>query len=156
MSSFSIVLSVLSMISSITAIAIALIALRTTKKFLVKKVPRTALPRRRVSRVKRYVLVKAVCMDGDAEAMFKELVPKLYRVLGPTIMSRCGLALVAYRKDLNRAILRVSGDPECVRYVLFALATMHIVLEESKCLVVPLRTSGCLTRLRKALRVYRV
>jgi len=99
--------------------------------------------------------MKVVCLDdADVEQFSKELIHNLYRALGPVLSARCGIALVAFRRDLGRAIVRVSGEADCVRYVLAAISTLHALLNV-RCLAIPLRVSGCLTRLRKALRVYR-
>ena len=137
---------------SAAALAISIAAYRARA---VPKHRKPTLSREKSKRIKRYVLLKVVCIDSeDPDKLFKELVQRVYTALGPALMARCGLALVAYRRDLGRAILRVSGSPDCVKHVLLALSMLH-VLEDSRCLAVPLRTSGCLTRLRKALRVYR-
>ena len=139
---------------AVSCIALLATLLQRRSKASEARARGIALPSRRFRRIKRYVLVKVVCLDGEPEPLVRELTQRVYSVLGPALMARCGLALVAYRKDLGRAIIRVSGDPQCVKHVLMALSMMH-VLEKSKCLAVPLRASGCLTRLRKALRVYR-
>jgi len=136
----------------ITSIA----ALRTVRSLRSVKEPSEAVyGRRRHRRVKRYILLKIVCIEtGSVEEELRELVKHIHRVLGPELSTRCGIALVAYRRDLGRAIIRVSGASDCVKHVLAALALKHIV-GAGKCLAVPVRTSGLLTRLRKMLRVYR-
>jgi len=138
------------------SIASLIIAARAAKQtFTTPRRIHAVASRRRAKRVKRYVLLKVVCLDGAPPDEFaRELTSKLYSALGPVLAAKCGIALAAFRKDLGRAIIRVSGDPRCVSHVLLALSTLH-VLENSRCLAIPLRTSGCLTRLRKALRVYR-
>ncbi len=110
---------------------------------------------RRYRRMKRYVLLRVVCFeDVPIESFVKELVSKLYNCMGIALRARCGLALAAYRPDLGRAILRVSGDPQCLKFVLLTLSLRHF-LDNVPCIAIPLRTSGLLTRLRKYLRVYR-
>ena len=115
---------------------------------LLKKVYGSRVSRR----VKRYVLVKVVCFsDVPANVFMETLVKRLYKVLGPALRTRCGLALANYRSDIGKAIVRVSGDPFCVKAVLVALTLMHMV-EDTGCVCIPLKTSGLLTRLRKLLR----
>ncbi len=148
--------ALIAMALSLAAVALSILSVvlcsRRARTMLIKAGSSAKRSQRR--RVKRYVLVKVVCFDADAESFVKELTRSVYRALGPVLSARCGLALAAFRNDLGRAILRVSGEADCVRYVLAALSTLHILFD-ARCIAIPLRVSGCLTRLRKALRVYR-
>jgi len=107
---------------------------------------------RRCRRVKRYILFRFVCFDGaQAHEFSKRFTDHIYAFLGPLIKTKCGISIVAIRSDLGRGIIRVSGDSECVKYVLAAMSLRHII-DGIPCLTIPLRTSGLVSRLRRYLR----
>ena len=152
-------LAIASTCAACVSLALSIACIRALKSLRARSpttVSESVYGRRRHRRVKRYILLKVVCIQGgDLDEELRSLVKHIQRVLGPELSTRCGVALVAYRRDPGRAIIRVSGASDCVKHVLSALALKHIV-GAGKCLAVPIRTSGLLTRLRKMLRVYRV
>ena len=147
---------------AITALALSLmsllIVLKLYTKFASSRVRHERVHDivgfRRYRRVKRYVLLKIVCLsDVSIEQFSKALISHIYKTLGPSLRIKCGLTLIAARPDLNRAIIRVSGESECVKQVLLALSIRHLV-DDIPCLTIPLRTSGLVSRLKKYLKVY--
>ncbi len=143
---------------SVASLAVAVLALYTSAK-RQRIVRETVLSRevygsRHYRRTKRYILFRFVCFDSiDLEEFAKRIVSHIYAALGPTMRMKCGLALVTVRPDLGRGIIRVSGDPACVKHVLAAMSIRHIV-DGIPCLIIPVRTSGLVSRLRKYLKVY--
>jgi len=151
------VLEYLSMLLSVVSIAIAITSLYLTYRRayvtrLTKLSNRNIYGSRRYKRVKRYILFRFVCFDETHVSEFsKRVTSHIYAFLGPLIKTRCGISMVTVRSDLGRGIIRVSGDSECVKYVLTAMSLRHVV-DGIPCLVIPLRTSGLVSRLRRYLR----
>ena len=144
-------ISVASLVISILVLHVSLKRQRTVREAMPS---REVYGSRRYRRTKRYILFKFVCIDSiDLEEFSKKIISHIYAALGPTMRMKCGLALVAARPDLGRGIIRVSGDPVCVKYVLAAMSIRHIV-DGIPCLIIPVRTSGLVSRLRKFLKVY--
>lgn len=106
------------------------------------------IARKKHRRVKRYILAKVVCLDGiDAKKLVEEIESSVNSFLGHAVKLNCSLTLLSYRSDLNRAIFRVVGSGMCVKYALVALSLQHLV--SRSCIVIPIRTSGLLSRIRK-------
>lgn len=150
-------LEYLSMLLSVVSIAIAITALYLAYRCvnaikIVKLSNRGIYGSRRYRRVKRYILFRFVCFDETYIHEFsKKFTSHIYAFLGPLIKARCSISIITIRSDLGRGIIRVSGDSECVKYVLTAMSLRHIV-DNIPCLVIPLRTSGLVSRLRRYLR----
>ncbi|MCS7111114.1 MAG: hypothetical protein N3E36_06910 [Sulfolobales archaeon] len=104
--------------------------------------------RKRYRRMKRYILAKVVCLDNiDAKKLGEDIEKAVNSFLGHVVKLDCSLTLLSFRSDLNRAIFRVVGSSACVKYSLVALSLHH--LASGSCIVIPIRTSGLLSRVRR-------
>ena len=147
----SMLLSAISITMAITALYLAYRCVNAIK--IAKLSNRSVYGSRRYRRVKRYILFRFVCFDETYTHEFiKRFTSHIYAFLGPLIRTRCGISIITIRSDLGRGIIRVSGDSECVKYVLAAMSLRHII-DDIPCLVIPLRTSGLVSRLRRYLRI---
>ncbi len=151
MTTLLIYIALASLILSLTSIAIAVLLYRDVRyvlNSLIDEFGLALIARKRYRRIKRYILVKMVCHDGiDIRRFGEDLEKRISSFLGPVVKMDCGLTLISFRPDLNRAIFRVVGSSICVKYSLIALSLQHFASEG--CIVVPLRTSGLLSRIRK-------
>ena len=115
-------------------------------KLLVDELGVAVLSRKRYRKVKRYILVKFVCLDNSYESLANTVKQRVAELLGPILRHRCSVDVVSYRSSSRRAILRVRGETVCVVYTLLALSIQHI--GGGSCIAIPIRTSGLISRLR--------
>ncbi|MDK6029270.1 Rpp14/Pop5 family protein [Ignisphaera sp. 4213-co] len=145
---------------SIVAIAIALASLvivfaythRMWKyiSMLLDELSIAMLVRKKSRKVKRYILVKFICKDKtDLKSFVKSLENMFTKLLGELDKIDCGITVASISTDSSRAIIRVVGDYRCLKRVLITLSIQHILFEG--CIVVPIKTSGLMSRLRKML-----
>lgn len=146
-------LAVASIILAAVALFLALQNRQMLWKYMepiIDELTPSALTRKRTKRVKRYLLVKAVCSEGStARQLAEDLSKGLQLAMGLAHRTRCEVSLISFRRDAGKAIIRVVGDGNCVKEVLLTLSIQHLLL--GGCILVPLKTSGLLSRLRKAL-----
>jgi RNase P/RNase MRP subunit POP5 len=117
---------------------------------IISELGTAVLTRRKYRRVKRYILVKFLCLDSnDYRDLSNYLKKSIYSLLGPVLKHRCNIELISYRADTGRAIIRVRGEAICVPYTLLALSIQHINHLLGSCIAIPIRTSGLLSRLRR-------
>ncbi len=148
-------MNLLPLILSIVAMAIAIISIITTKyvhKYLYNILEELDIPtiisRKKSKIIKRYIAIKILCPEETSIVTYiKSLSRDIDELLGPIGKIRCGVTLISFRADKKRAILRVVGYSECVKYVLLILSIQHVL--KNQCIVVPIKTSGLLTRIRK-------
>ncbi len=99
-------------------------------------------------RIKRYVLVKFVCLDSGFETLSEHVKQSIDKLLGPILRYRCNVDIVSYRPEKKRAIIRVRGEAICVIYTLLALTIGHLEKDSDSCIAIPIRTSGLISRLK--------
>lgn len=143
--SVSLILSLASIILTI----IAMSRLYRYAKVLVDEVGLHIVMHKRYKRVKRYVLVKFLCIDNSFERLTEDIEQAIDRLLGSILRSRCSIDVVSYRPEKKRAILRVQGESVCVIYTLLALTIQHLEKDRDSCIAIPIRVSGLISRLRR-------
>ncbi|MEL9939429.1 MAG: Rpp14/Pop5 family protein [Ignisphaera sp.] len=138
---------------SLASLATSIVYAYKVRKYvstLLDELSLSLLTRRKSKRVKRYVLLKFVCNDKtDLKSFVNGLEKTVARFLGELDKIDCSITVASVSTASRRAIIRVAGDYRCVKRVLVALSIQHILFDG--CIVVPLRTSGLLSRLRKML-----
>ncbi|MEM0371402.1 MAG: Rpp14/Pop5 family protein [Ignisphaera sp.] len=100
-------------------------------------------------RVKRYILVKFICLDNGFEILSEHIKHSLNKLLGPILRYRCNVDVVSYRPEKKRAIIRVRGEAICVTYTLLALTINHLERSSDSCIAIPIKTSGLISRLKR-------
>ena len=133
---------------SITTVILLYKYINRVVSSLIDEFGMALIARKRYRRVKRYILAKVICgEDVDVERMNKDIERSINSLLGSITRMDCNITLISLRPDLNRAIFRVIGNSICIKYSLLALSLQH--LTTGNCIIVPLRTSGLLSRIRK-------
>ncbi len=148
-------MNIILLIISIAAITIAIISImmiRHIYKYLYSILEELDIPtiisRKKNKRIKRYIAIKILCPEeANIATYIKSLSRDINDLLGPIGRIRCGITLISFRTDKRRAILRVTGYSECVKYVLLILSIQHLL--RGQCIAIPIKTSGLLTRIRK-------
>ncbi len=154
-------IAIAALILSLISIAITLYILYThgtidEVDIALKILRRHVYGARRSRRIKRYVLLKVVCLDPsiDMDMFIKSLTKHIRSSMGSTTRFRCDIALISYSVENGRAILRVTGDSLCLDLVLATLSIRHFI-DRVSCLTIPIRVSGLVSRLRKFIGVFR-
>lgn len=140
----------IALVLSIASISVASYTLYKMYRYvetLIDELGYSLIVRRRHRRVKRYILVKFICPKEDFEMFSSTIKQRIYSFIGPLMRNRCSIDVVSYRPRSSRAIIRVRGEALCVVYTLLALSLQHIG-SDTGCIVIPLRTSGLISRLR--------
>lgn len=139
----------LSIISIIIA-STTLLRLYNYIKILVEEFGASAIVHKKYRRIKRYILVKFLCLENhDYKLLANHIRDDIYTFLGPLLRHRCSIDIISYKPSSKRAIVRVRGEAICVIYTLLALSIQHLGREPSKCIAIPIRTSGLISRLRR-------
>lgn len=137
--------------ASITITLYVALHLRRSIFALVDELAIALLSRKKSRKVKRYILLKAVCSEEtDVKAFVKDFEKRVSKLLGDVERMGCSLTIATISKNSNRMIIRVVGDYGCFKRVLVALSIQHILFGD--CVAVPIRTSGLFSRLRR--RIY--
>lgn len=138
---------------SIISIVIAstiLLRLYNYMKILVEEFGATIVVRKKYRRIKRYILVKFLCLENqNYKLLANHIRDSVYTFLGPLLRHKCSIDVISYRPSTKRAIVRVRGEAICVIYTLLALSIQHLGKEPTKCIAIPIRTSGLISRLRR-------
>ncbi len=140
-----------SLVLSLTSIVIVVLLYRDIYRSissLIDEFGLTLTTRRRYRKVKRYILAKVICSDNiDVKKLGEDIKRHVNSFLGQVVRMECNLTILSLRPDVNRAIFRVVGSSICIKYSLVALSLQHLVA--GSCIVIPLRTSGLLSRIKK-------
>lgn len=151
MNIYDIVLAIALALSLTSVIMVAITLLRTYShvKTLIEELGNSIIIRKRYKRVKRYILVKFLCLeDKDSYTLFADIIKQhIYSTLGFILKHKCSIDVVSFRPNNKRAVLRVRGEASCVLYTLLALSIQHIEKSNHVCIVIPIRTSGLISRL---------
>lgn len=141
------------LILSILSIATTILTVTRLYKgieVLIQELGVGVLTRKKYRRVKRYILVKFICLESnDYKALSNYIKNTLYSMLGPILRHRCSIDIITYRPNTGRAIIRVRGEAICVTYTLLALSVQHLKQGLGSCIAIPIRTSGLISRLRR-------
>jgi RNase P/RNase MRP subunit POP5 len=141
----------ISLAISLTSIVIVIILYRDIYQAvnnLIDELGIALIARKKYRRIKRYILAKVICRDNvDIRKLSEDVERSVNSLLGRILKMNCSLTIISFRPDLNRAIFRVVGDGMCSKYCLLALSLQHFISES--CIIIPLKTSGLLSRLRK-------
>lgn len=137
-------------VASIAITSVVLLRLYSYMKTLIDELGASVIMHKRYRRVKRYILVKFVCVDNDDYRLLANHIrDSVYTIIGPLLRHRCNIDIVSYKPGSKRAIVRVRGEAICVKYTLLALSIQHIGKERNRCIAIPIRTSGLISRLRR-------
>ncbi len=104
--------------------------------------------RRRLKLVKRYILFEVHGFEGSAEELINIINRALGREIGRIGAAQCNVRLVLFSPTSLRGVLRIRGPYICMHQVLLALTTIRD-FNGKKFIIVPLRASGSLKKLRK-------
>ncbi|MEM1644861.1 MAG: Rpp14/Pop5 family protein [Ignisphaera sp.] len=137
-------------ILSISIIAVTIPHIQKQTKQLIEEFAVSMLTHKKHRRVKRYILVKFLCLDKeDYNILSTRIKNCIYAFLGPILRHKCSIEVVSYRPTSRRAIIRVRGEAVCVTYTLLALSIQHLKNSLGSCIAIPIRTSGLISRLRR-------
>ncbi|MEM4513740.1 MAG: Rpp14/Pop5 family protein [Ignisphaera sp.] len=140
------ILSILSM----AILAFTLPRIHKQVRQLIEEFAISMLTRRKYRRVKRYILVKFLCIDEeDYNVLSNRIKSSIYSFLGHMLRHKCSIEVISYKQASRRAIIRVRGEAICVTYTLLALSIQHLKNELGSCIAIPIRTSGLISRLRR-------
>lgn len=146
------IVAYIALILSIISIVIMSVTLLKTYKYiktLVDEIGISVITHKRYRKVKRYILIKFLCINNNYTSLADYIRYSVYKTLGPILRHRCDVDVISYRPSSRRAILRVRGEAVCVLYTLLALSIQHISDETRTCIAIPIRVSGLISRLRR-------